>query len=143
MGDTYISRIQLCTFCSDLSMEYTKKALSVREEEPRKYELELEYLNEANAICKIPKILEDIPPADVEPRKRGEWVCEAYSDSPEDKFIICPYCGRSYNIQRMFELLGNNEVFNRCPECGLLADNEVFEIQRFYFGETDNEEDSE
>lgn len=135
MKDKYIGVLQARMYLSEMSMQYTRKALGVKEEEPlEQYRKEAEYLNRANEIVRVADILDDIPEADVEERKQGAWQCIRYSDNDaEGIFIKCPYCHREYNVKKMFELLGNYQTFNRCPECGLLATNEVFEVSDFYF----------
>ena len=140
MKDKYIGVLQAKLHLSEMAMQYTRKALSVKEKEPiEQYRKETEYLNRANEIVSVSDILDDIPQADVEEIKQGAWQYIVYSNNAEGKFIKCPHCHREYNVKKMFEILGDYQAFNRCPECGLIATNSLFEVSDFYFKKGENE----
>lgn len=56
----------------------------------------------------VPHLLDDLPAADVQPVKRGEWGKRAYGR------LQCSYCGKCEDIATDF-----------CPNCGARMDGDT------------------
>lgn len=56
----------------------------------------------------VPHLLDDLPAADVQPVKRGEWEKRAYGR------LQCSYCGKCEDIATDF-----------CPNCGARMDGDT------------------
>ena len=62
----------------------------------------------------IPKIIDEIPSADVAPVRHEAWA-------NEETAVTCTACGRSYDTD--FEIKRNVTLsFNFCPNCGAKMD---------------------
>lgn len=96
---------QLATTCNDyIKRSYLRKMAM----------LEMAYTMETETDAAVVlRMIDDAPTADVAPVRHARWL------EGTDDTVVCPACGKRWNI---FD--NDTQDFNYCPNCGCKMDGE-------------------
>lgn len=85
-------------------------------------------------IQTVKTILEDVPPADVVEKRRGEWIEDKSYSGKDKKIYYCSLCNHWQAIKNQRQL---NQIMymNYCPFCGAEMKKPQNQIETFGFDE--------